>query len=310
MEWQYGHPNKPCSYNWIIARGSAGILGILGYIPTSRFDPGSTLDPVLWLALWKVRDDAGFSGLGLRLLMALSSQEPHRAIGALGLNPKLPPMYRALGYTTGELNQHVIFNPALPPRISKVPENFPLPRPSKGDAALIELNETECSRLGDAPWDRSGWQNRTYKTPAYFMNRYCRHPLYRYHLYRIISNDRPRGLIAARIAQAPGGRVLRIVDFTGEQGILSRCGDSIQRILAQQGLEYADLWEYGLDAQSLTDAGFHRVERDGPLIVPNYFEPFERVGARIEFAVKGFNSLDYAIMRGDGDQDRPNRIAS
>ena len=67
-------------------------------------------DNVVWLTTWKVRDDAGVAGLGIQLVAAPDQVEPHVAMGAVGLTPTTLPIYKALGYTVGELQHYVTPN--------------------------------------------------------------------------------------------------------------------------------------------------------------------------------------------------------
>src|SRR4051812_19062888 len=108
LDWQHRLPDGS-GYGFIVARrrSDSTILGILGYIATNRFDASLTNANVLWLTTWKVRDDAGVSGLGLQLLRYLARTEPHIAIGVVGLTPSTLPIYKALGYATGELQHYV-----------------------------------------------------------------------------------------------------------------------------------------------------------------------------------------------------------
>src|SRR5881628_2159790 len=105
FEWQHRCPNG--GYSFIVARRDGDVVGILGYISTKRFDPALACDNVVWLTTWKVREDANVAGLGLVLLQHLAAEEPHVAIGAIGLNPATRPIYRALRYAIGELQHYV-----------------------------------------------------------------------------------------------------------------------------------------------------------------------------------------------------------
>ncbi|MFA6316396.1 MAG: hypothetical protein WC943_03175 [Elusimicrobiota bacterium] len=308
MDWQHQDRSQPDRYNWLLAEREGDLLGILGFIPTSLFDRGLAGNNCTWLSLWKVRDDARHAGLGLGLLRALEKLEPSAPLGVLGINPAHPPMYRALGYKTGQLAQHAVFNPGAARKLAAAPASFPLPLPRPGDAVLRPLTavslDADCvglklgSRAAAAPA----------KTPSYFLNRYLRHPIYRYDLRLVEADGRAQGLLATRVAEHGGARALRIVDFLGESSVLGRCGSSLGCLLEETGAEYADLWEHGLDRDALAAAGFSRVEPDGPLIVPNHFEPFTGLRSRIEFAVRGHAGTPFVIMRGDGDQDRPNAL--
>ncbi|PYR39755.1 MAG: hypothetical protein DMF93_13075 [Acidobacteria bacterium] len=84
LDWQYRNPDG--SYSFIVARAGGEVAGLLGYICTRRYDPALASDNVVWLTTWKVRDDAGFAGLGIAMLQRLSALEPHVAIGAVGFN--------------------------------------------------------------------------------------------------------------------------------------------------------------------------------------------------------------------------------
>ena len=65
MDWQH-RDEAHKRYNFIAARdGEKGIVGILGFILASRYDPALAGDAdTLWLTTWKVRPEFAH-GLGL-----------------------------------------------------------------------------------------------------------------------------------------------------------------------------------------------------------------------------------------------------
>src|SRR3954469_13773883 len=93
LDWQYRATHGD-GYSFIVARRNhdGAVLGILGYISTSRYDPALANDNVIWLTTWRVREDAAPAGLGIRLLQRLDSVEPPVAIGAVGLTPSTIPI--------------------------------------------------------------------------------------------------------------------------------------------------------------------------------------------------------------------------
>src|SRR6266567_1814805 len=111
LDWLYRHPAG--GYSFVVARIGGTVAGILGFIPTRRFDPALADTNVIWLTMWKVRDDAAVAGLGLALLQHLIAIEPHVAVGAIGFNPATRPIYQALGYQIGELDHYVLPNASL-----------------------------------------------------------------------------------------------------------------------------------------------------------------------------------------------------
>jgi hypothetical protein len=302
LDWQHRHPDDR-GYSFIIARRDDALIGMLGYIPTRRFDAALRSDCVIWLTMWKVREDADVAGLGLLLLQYLTKSEPHVAIGALGLNPATIPLYRALGYQVGELEHYV--------RPSAAAARFelctlmpgPLPPPSAGmplTARRLEHDHEFVALESVSP------ASVPRKTPEYFRTRYARHPAYTYIVLALLDAGVPAGLMAARTAEHDGRRALRIVDFLGPEGVLARTGPVVQALLEEFDAEYADVYNSGIDRAAFERAGFRRIDPQGPESVPDHFEPFERRNIRLWFSLKGPPNV--VLFKGDADQDRPNRV--
>src|SRR5687768_14590783 len=100
FDWQYARPDRPGEYAIAIARREAddAVAGILGFLPTRRFDPALAADNAIWLALWKVRDDMATGGLGLKLLNEVTENEPHTSVGVIGFQPPVAAIYKALKF--------------------------------------------------------------------------------------------------------------------------------------------------------------------------------------------------------------------
>ena len=303
LDWQH-RDGDGRGYSFIVARRRSGgaVLGILGYIPTRRFDAALAGDNVIWLTMWKVRADAGFAGLGLLLLEYLTRAEPHAALGAIGLNPATVPIHRALGFRVGELQHYVRVNSS----IERIEIASFATRPS---AAVSGTLPHARSLTRDDEWPglelASNDVTLPRKTVEYFRARYVRHPFYSYAVAALLDRAACRGLIAARTAEHAGRRALRVVDFAGSVEALARSGPVIQQLLEQTGAEYADIYNSGIDPAVFARAGFTPVDPAGPDIVPDYFEPFERRNVRLWFSMKGAGHV--VLFKGDGDQDRPNR---
>ena len=318
--WERGHVLATCSalldwqhrdddgqgYSFVVARrrGTGEVLGILGYIPTRRFDASLAGDNVIWLTMWKVRADAGFAGLGLLLVEYLTRAEPHVAIGAIGLNPETIPIYRALGFRAGELHHYARASNSLARiEIATLATRPRAPAPGRLLHARCVTRDSEWPQLELV----SNHLRLPRKSVEYFRNRYVRHPFYSYTVIAVLEGDACSGLIAARIAEHGGRRVLRVVDFAGSDEVLACSGPVIQQLLDDTGAEYADIYNSGIDAEVFARAGFAAIDPDGPDIVPDHFEPFERRNVRLWFSLKGPG--DAALFKGDSDQDRPNRLS-
>jgi len=304
LDWQ--HREADGSYSFIVARraGDRAVLGILGYIPTRRFDPGLADRNVIWLTTWKARDDAGVAGLGLALLQHLRAVEPHVAIGAIGLNPATTPIYRALGYRVGELDHFVRPNARV--------ERFELASFANraGDAAAAPDPAGAILLSRDDFFERVAGLDRStrgdaipHKTPAYFHRRYLCHPVYTYLVAGLLDGGSVAGLLAMRVAEHAGRRALRLVDMLGSSERLERSGGVVQSLLEAHDAEYADIYSAGIDPGTLERGGFTHIAPDGPDIVPDHFEPFERRNVRLHFAIKTGGAA--VLFKGDADQDRP-----
>jgi len=306
LDWQYRDADGK-GYAFIVARRSSdhSVLGILGYIETRRFDRSIQAANVIWLTTWKVREDAAVSGLGIQLLQHLTQTTPHQAIGAVGLTPSTLPIYRALGYAVGELQHYV--------RPNRLAERFELAtihsasRPSEPPAAA----ESDSRRLvTDEDFDSFQLVSAVTSIPVkgreYFRQRYVHHPVYRYIVEAVSGPQGVVALLAARVVEHAARRALRIVDFAGPAEAFARVGSVVDSMLEEFDAEYADVYNAGIPAHVFAQAGFLPVDPDGSDIVPDHFEPFERRNVRLWYAIKGAPAP--VIFKGDGDQDRPNRV--
>jgi hypothetical protein len=226
LDWQYRDADGQ-GYAFILARRSSdqSLLGILGYIETNRFDPSNDGANVIWLTTWKVRDDAGVSGLGIQLLQYLTQIQPHRAIGAIGLTPSTLPLYRAFGYTVGELQHYVRPNPSTDwfELASISFRSRPLERAAKGIGPTRLITDDDFNHVALSPPVASV----PLKSVEYFRRRYAQHPVYRYVVEAVGGPGGAVGLLAARIVEQAGRRALRIVDFSGSIERWEQSGRSI-----------------------------------------------------------------------------------
>lgn len=72
--------------------------------------------------------------------------------------------------------------------------------------------------------------------------------------------------------------------------------------------EYVDFYNIGIKEISSTTSGFIKRDSTSEVIIPNYFEPFEKKNIDLGYAYKCDNNFNFCIFKGDSDQDRPNLI--
>lgn len=137
----------------------------------------------------------------------------------------------------------------------------------------------------------------------YLRNRYLRHPVYHYFFLGLFSELTLKAILVCRECEGNGSKVIRIVDTLGELG--GYIYPSIQKILQTEEYEYVDFLNYGIDKTVFTEMGFKELDFDNDqLILPNYFEPFERRNVKMTVVYKA--KFHYVAFKGDADQDRPN----
>ena len=309
FDWQHALHDHPGEYSIAIARRTADrtLLGILGYIPTRQFD-SSIAENTVWLALWKVRDDAGSAGLGLRLLTFVTNSEPHTTLGVVGFNAAVAPIYRALGFTVGELRHYVLPNPDVDRfEIATAPRaRAAEPRERRSQREANGRGQCCCGDREPATGSRNA--KTPEKTAAVFIARYLQHPIYRYRCDVIHRGGRAIGLLATRIATHNSRTALRIIDYLGPDDAVPGLGRLVLEQVRTAGAEYADVYNWGIDPDLFARAGFSQVDPDGRDVVPDYFEPFEARNVRLRFAIKSDRPV--VLFKGDGDQDRPSQLPS
>jgi len=307
FDWQYARPDRPGEYCIAIARRDAdgAVVGMLGFLPTRRFDPALATSNTIWLALWKVRDDIPTGALGLKLLNDVTENEPHSSIGVIGFQPPVAAIYTALKFQVGELRHYVLPNPDVSAFELASFELLPCRAVPETDL-IAERAHVATFRDQVAGLDLGARDAMTpRKTPEYFRSRYLQHPIYRYSTFVVRRGNRPIALLATRLASHGGRQALRLIDFVGPEEAVPALGPLALAEIRRIGAEYADVHNWGIDPSLFEAAGFSKVDPNGPAIVPNHFEPFERRNAPIRFALK--STAPAVLFKGDGDQDRPNQ---
>lgn len=297
LDWQ--HRNEADGrYNFAVAEGDDGeFCAALGFIPTWQFDPELRSGAIhAWLAIWKLSDRVEAPGLGLRQLYFLLAELQPASLAAIGINSTVARIYDAMKWRLGRLDHFYLPDPGRDDFATCIP---PADRPRDlppADAELVEVSSPAAFADLAAPAQPA-------KSIGYYVGRFVDHPIYRYRFFAVRRGGaNVAGLILRRV-EAAGSACLRIVDVAGELSAGGSIARPLVELLRAERAEHVDLMCHGLDA---TSAGLRPVEEGA--IVPNYFEPFERRNAPVDFAVKVDG--DYPIFKADGDQDRPSTIPS
>ena len=309
FDWQYRN-HASDRYNFVLGRRDSDgeLLGVLGFIPTERYDPSLANDSVVWLALWKVRADAGITGLGMFLHRYLVDHTDQVCAAVSGLNKVSHRVMAGLGYQPEILDHYYLLNPTIKTfHLAHVPEPpsdvGPLPLETSLEPANSEL------LLSHSDWaigDRT--ETLPAKSATYFLHRFIEHPYYDYAVYAVRDKDQLVGLMAVRPIEHDGVRALRIVDYWGSMDGLRGLGGALQSLVVASGAEYIDCVCWGLPEEVMIGGGFARLDIAADTIIPHYFEPFERSNVPTRAAFKAPPGKSFLFFKADGDQDRPNQL--
>ena len=296
FEWQYVFDNK---VNYVIGIDNNNeILGVLGYILYSEKDVQD-----ICLALWKAKEGTGF--LGIKLLMYLTKEIPHRSIFCNGINLKTTEdIYKRAGFQIGELEQwYRLSNKITDYKIAKVVDKTIISTEKNYDIILSKVTSIEeINEICDSSiFDK---ESLPYKSALYFEMRYLNHPIYEYDVYAVsFNNEAAKALLVLRTQCCNDAKAIRIVDFVSrDKDLLYKCSNAIDKLIEDTDAEYADMYEFGLSGELLEKSGWSKVGNDSN-IIPNYFSPFEQKNVQIFISTTDDNIV---IFKGDGDQDRPN----
>lgn len=292
LNWQHlDNINK--RYNFITAFNKKTKLfdAILGFISPSQFDIEIPIRDI-WLAIWKVSDEKLYPGLGFKLYQFLIMQLRPRSIGILGISEHAYKIYQALKFKTGTLSHLYIPNKQIKKySIAAINSHNHILKESN---SFIQFNE----------WDQKffpGMDIYPQKTLNYFVNRYLKHPIYKYKIIEIFDNNKPIALFVYRKIFIDDRSCLRIVDWVGN--LPNNIKIEFQRLLELETAEYIDMLCNTEIENKIREMGF--LQKDINMeIIPNYFEPYEQKNVTILYAYKA--SVEYRIFKGDSDQDRPN----
>lgn len=316
LDWLY-YDEARDRYNFALARSNETdeLIGVLGFIPTSHYDPDLADRSVTWLSMWQVREDAGPSGFGLQLLNVVSNYRSPVAVGAIGINDDVARIYRRLKYQVTTLDHHYMVNETLDEEDLSLVDRF------DGRYTAPEYDSVASApALRDVTADFEGYCDRgdldflgtglPALSARYVTNRYVEHPFFDYRVYAVERGTACEGLLAVRPASHGGATALRWVEYLGEPAALRGLGPELQSLLREEGAEYLDIYSAGIDPERFAEAGMLTRDPDpdpgSDVVVPNYYEPFERRNVEIDVAYRVENDADPVVYNGHGDMDRPN----
>lgn len=297
FQWQYQSHDKELNFMLAVDDDSQDIIALLGFIPTSRFDPALEGEKDVWGAIWKNAEGRGMAGL--QLLISLQKELGLNTYAGIGLSEDARKIYRQLGYQVGDMEHYFIPLPDIALRIASIPDAT-LPDQVYPDASLRRLSPEELLSSGIAS------KAFPRKTPRYIYERYVTHPRYNYDIYEMGRSEGHPFVIVTRtnFVEARDSACLHIVDWLGPWDIPLDLRAGVIDLLREKKCEYADLVCKVEEDAHFSTMGF-RLKKANSETIPLHFAPFNDQNIPLHYVVKTTHP-SFTFFKGDSDQDRPN----
>lgn len=287
--------------NFIIAkdRNTNKIAGMHGFIMASKNI--EKLD--IWGSIWKVLP--GSMGLlGVEIVRRAGELTGTRNFLSTGGNPDttVPINRKVLKlHSIGKMQHFYCISEREEYRIAKINHYVAFKKNEEYKAHIKLLSD--YGTVNDH-FDFASNEDKTpYKDGWYIKHRYFEHPIYKYDVYGIKSDENSTiidALIVCREQEYNGSKAYRIVDYVGKIELFS----GLSSFLAEKlnDYEYIDLYCSGIDDRYIRQAGMTELTENDSNIIPNYFAPY--VAENIDIWV-GTPIGKSTFFKADGDQDRP-----
>ena len=284
--------------NFVISLEDNKINGTLGFIKYS--DNNSDLATVIWKALKSHTNPM----LGIELLELLRNHKEYNIVFSPGINKETIGIYHYLDIYTNHLSQYIIINQNIQKfNILKIEDDKSIKQSNFTENSQYKLVKIKESELD---FDFDSQEFIPHKDKNYFIKRYYNHPIYIYDIYGIYKTKTLTSLVVTRDFSLEKSKILRIVDYLGDENNVTYITSKIYQIVVNKGYEYVDFICFGFENTNLERAGFSKINLESTeIIAPNYFSPFVQENIKINFMAdtKEINKL--RMCKADGDQDRP-----
>lgn len=283
-----------------------GLLeGIFGFLRCSNVQDNYKKD--IWGSMWKVNSEHdNMPLLGIELAKRVYELTGCRYQIGNGANPNTTVMLRRLyfGEKTVKMKQYYYLNSSKTEFKVAVINRKWIPTTNKNGIVTCMERYDSISEVSKY-FDIEKVDTIPYKDNWYLNKRYFKHPWYHYQVYGLYTVEKQtvEALMVTREVECNGEKILRIVDYIGNQQLFSGLSNEFENMVKENNYEYIDFYVYGFDEKVICDAGFQRREENDENIIPNYFEPFLQENVEIWAHYKEEGTL---FFKADGDQDRPN----
>ena len=286
-------------YNFYIFKYEDKICGIIGFIPTNQYDSNLANNKDYFGAIWSVNKLAP-PAAGHFLLKKMISSETPKFIGFVGISEQAKFFYKKSNLEINSLNHYYIINNSF--------KEYKILKRKKEQKSYLNIEDSNLTliKIDNLSVLKLSHKYKPEKTIDYLINRYQKHPVYKYFFYGLRNHKNNIQCVFIIRKQIYSDRsCLRIVDIYGDIDNIESLKKQFENLLSMEDSEYIDVLNYGISETTFKKIGFSKLDFSSDnIIIPNFFQPFVQKNIEIEFSyISKYD--DFVIFRGDGDQDRP-----
>ena len=293
LNFYYNYQNKK-KINFLGYFNRNKLSAVMGLISSKNWDPSS--DKNIFIALI-VKAKFCKEDISFKFISYIINKIKPNFLGCIGFNSKVFKIFSKIGLCK-RMQHYYILNKKLKPKISK---NLAISKSKKINDVKIKITKT----LKEIP-SNTVFQS---KSKNYFNNKYSLNPFYRYYFLNFYKNKKFIFFLIVRKIKINkyNSFIFRIVDIYG-QDFKVNISSLIEKFLYEHKAEYIDFMNYGIEFKELKLMGFQK--KNNSQLIPNFFEPFIEKNENLDLCIllNNSNNKRITINKGDGDQDRPNKI--
>ena len=292
-------------YNFLVAKNKNEIFSCLAILKSNFVNRKKTNRNrgFIWLTFWLSKKNQSISGINL--ISYILKRYKNYIIGTTGCNPKALKIYKLLGFKTGYLNHFYLTNPLVKKfLINKILKNE-VKQKRKNNSYYLEIHKN--LNFYKKIENRKYYETLFLKNKNYFKSKYYLNPYYNYFFLVLKNKEKIYGFFIGRECKFKKRKNLRFLEFFGNTKHLIYFQNDLQDLAIKSKYECIDFYCNGIDEKILLKAGFLKNHFTKDIIIPNYFEPFSKNNVKLAYAVWPNKNMP-PFFKGDGDQDRPNKI--
>jgi len=199
-------------------------------------------------------------------------------------------------------SHYYIRNPILKSKISKNLDNSKTRINSNN---TLELTLKTTNKIIKLP--KSNYY--PIKSKIFYIKKYLKNLYYKYFVMNFYNGYKLEFFFICRKIEIEkyNTKILRIIDFHGTLPKKGCLVNALTNYLIENNIEYIDILCHGFNNNILENAGF--LKKTKKQKIPDHFEPYTGKDTKLNFCIViNKYKKNIILLKGDGDQDRPNLV--